>query len=77
MDERKEGRKEHRGEERSMAAACWQFFKESVRRLTGMNDPIVFPPLPRKTPFLSLKLLSHPTVRKSAERITQPHRIRL
>lgn len=27
-----------------MAAACWQFFKESVCRLTGMNDPLpLFP----------------------------------
>lgn len=34
-----------------MAAACWQFFKESVCRLTGMNDP-----LPCRSPFFFLKL---------------------
>lgn len=71
---RKEGWKEGRVKEKgegSMAAACWQFFKESVRRLTGMNDPPLLSPSPplfsalRGPFFPSSSLLLRSTVRKS------------
>lgn len=64
-----------------MAAACWQFFKESVRRLTGMNDPP--PPLfsVLRGPFFpSSSLLLRSTIRKNGAlrgSHMRPHRILL
>lgn len=66
---RKEGRVKEKGEG-SMATACWQFFKESVRRLTGMNVALFFPP---ERSFLSLKLAPFAfnyTKERSTERIS-------
>lgn len=44
-DEAKGGKKEGRVKEKreGVTAACWQFFKESVHRLTGMNATLFSP----------------------------------
>jgi len=67
---RKEGRKEGTNERRvegSMTTACWQFFKESVCHLTGMNNPPLPPPICRSPSFSSSLFLLRPTIREGTK----------